>query len=190
MALQAFSARIQGPNERSTLHEIIADAATCLRETRQSVAGLRAVRDPEGKHGGLAASLRGAVRELTETKPLRVKLSLDEVATELQPEVEYNLLRIVREAVNNSVKHAGASEIEVKLRAASDALNISIRDDGSGFQPEDAAAPGPGHYGIIGMKERASKIGASLDLSTSEGKGTTITLRLPLSAPVGRPVEV
>jgi signal transduction histidine kinase len=191
MALQGLTARIHSPAERETLEDIIHDAATCLRETRQSVAGLRAVHDSVGgPQEGLASSIRDAVRELTETKPIRVKLNLEPVAAKLVPEVEYNLLRIVREAVNNSVKHSGAGEIEVKLSSATEALNISIHDDGSGFNRDDAAAPGPGHYGIIGMKERATQIGATLEVATRPGEGTTISLTLPLSIPADRHVEV
>lgn len=187
MALQALSARVRTPEERETLQDIISDAATCLRETRQSVAGLRAVRGPDS---GLAASLERAVKEITETKSVRTKLSLERPSRQLPPDIEYNLLRIVREAVANAVKHSGANQIEVTLRSSSDAIRITIKDDGSGFSREDAAAPGPGHYGIIGMKERASQIGAVLDLTTDPGSGTTVTLVLPATSAPLRALEL
>lgn len=187
MALQAFLSRIRTPEERETLSEIIDDAATCLRETRQSVAGLRAL---PGRESGLANSVRQSVREITETKPVRVKLQLDDFRRELSPDVEYNLLRIVREAVNNSVKHSGAGLIEVTLRSTPEELAISIQDDGSGFSGDGAAAPGHGHYGLIGMKERASQIGADLEVVTKPGSGTTITLRLPVFSPASRNLEL
>ena len=142
-----------------------------------------------GPESGLAASVERAVREITETKSVRTKLNLEKVARQLAPDVEYNLLRIVREAVNNAVKHAEASQINVALRGTGDAIQITINDDGSGFSTEDAAAPGPGHYGIIGMKERASQIGATLDLVTQKGAGTTITLTLPAAASPARTLE-
>jgi signal transduction histidine kinase len=154
--------------------DIISDAATCLRETRQSVAGLRAVAG-----SGLASALERTVREITETKSIRTKMNLGSVSRELAPETEYQVLRIVREAVNNTVKHAGASQIEVSLESKPGAMAITVKDDGSGFPREDAASPGPGHYGIIGMKERASQIGGFLDLVTQPGAGTAITLTLP-----------
>ena len=180
MALQALTTRVQTPAERDTLKDIIADAATCLRETRQSVSGLRSMPGASrGPETGLAAAVGRAVRDITETKSVRTKFNLDDVSRQLPPEVEYNLLRIVREAVNNSVKHANANLIEVTLRSTPEAISIAVKDDGSGFSSDDAAAPGPGHYGIIGMKERASQIGATLDLVTKPGSGTTITLRLP-----------
>jgi signal transduction histidine kinase len=174
MALQALSTRVRTPEERGTLQDIIADAATCLRETRQSVAGLRAVTSAQA---GLAGALSRAVREITETKGLRTELKLEAGKRELPPEMEYQVLRIVREAVANTVKHAGASLIEVALRYTPDAVVISVKDDGAGFAADQN--PGPGHYGIIGMRERASQIGASIDLVTQPGSGTAITLTLP-----------
>jgi signal transduction histidine kinase len=185
MALQALHGRIHTAEEREALEEIIRDATACLRETRQSVAGLRNL---PVEQTGLAGAVSRAVREITETKAVRTHLDLEEVQRELAPEVEYNLLRIVREAVNNAIKHAGASVITVKLRATREALTVSVRDDGSGFSPERAA--GPGHYGIIGMKERAAQIGGQLELVTKPGEGTTITLTLPAHAAAGRTLEL
>jgi signal transduction histidine kinase/ligand-binding sensor domain-containing protein len=174
MALQALSTRVKTPEEKSTLQDIIADAATCLRETRQSVAGLRAVATTQT---GLAGAISRAVREITETKDLKTELKLESASRELPPEMEYQVLRIVREAVNNAVKHADASQLEVSLHYNPENLVIRVKDDGTGFTKD--VNPGPGHYGIIGMKERASQIGATIDLVTQPGSGTAITLTLP-----------
>jgi signal transduction histidine kinase len=103
--------------------------------------------------------------------------------------VEYNLLRIVREAVNNAVKHSGADTITVSLHNKPDKLTLTIQDDGSGFD-RDHASPGPGHYGLIGMKERASQIGATLEVNSQPGEGTTISVILPASVPAGRALEL
>jgi ligand-binding sensor domain-containing protein len=174
MGLHALTARIKTPEERATLEDIIADAATCLRETRQSVAGLRAL---PGLETGLAAALNRAVREITDTKHLRTHFDLDPVSHPLPPESEYQVLRIVREAVSNAVKHSDATELHVALKQQNRVVRITIQDDGRGFT-RDAAAD-PGHYGIIGMQERASQIGGALDLVTQPGSGTIITLTLP-----------
>ena len=74
MAMQALAGRLRSPQERETLDDIIRDAATCLRETRQSVAGLRAGHDSES---GLSAAIGTAAREITDTKDVRLKLKLD-----------------------------------------------------------------------------------------------------------------
>ncbi len=176
MALQALAGRLRSPNERATLEDIIRDAATCLRETRQSVAGLRAVR---GSRSGLAKAIGDAAREITETKNVRLKLQLDAGLQVLPAEVEYNLLRIASEAVSNSVKHSGAHNIEVALHATPEALHLSVKDDGQGFGREEHAGPSAGHYGLIGMKERASQIGADLELESHPGHGTTVSVLVP-----------
>jgi ligand-binding sensor domain-containing protein/signal transduction histidine kinase len=179
MALQAVTARVRSSEERAELQEIVDDAARCLRETRRSVAGLRGV---QGMQSGLPGALAEAAREITDTKDVRLKLKLDQASRALPPEVEYNLLRIATEAVNNSVKHSGAGNIEVTLQFAKAAVLLTVADDGSGL--ERTAANGAGHYGLIGMKERAAQIGAQFDLQSSPGRGTKVSLVLPLKEPL------
>jgi signal transduction histidine kinase/ligand-binding sensor domain-containing protein len=176
MALQALATRLRSSEARGALEEIIDDAAACLRETRQSVSGLRAAAGPES---GLAESIRRTVNEITETKDVRLRLSLEEVGRRFPPEVEYNLLRIASEAVSNAVKHSGASTIDVVLRADAEGVRLLIRDDGSGMNGVAESGPGAGHYGLIGMKERASQIGADLKLMSEPGEGTTVSVTLP-----------
>jgi ligand-binding sensor domain-containing protein/signal transduction histidine kinase len=186
MAMQALAGRLRTPQERETLHDIIRDAATCLRETRQSVAGLRAGHEAES---GLAAAIGSAAREITDTKDVRLKLKLERVAHKLPAEVEYNLLRIASEAVSNSVKHSGARNIEVALESTPEALLLKVHDDGSGLG-KDGAALRPGHYGIIGMKERATQIGAHLALKSEPGQGTTVSVLLPSGRAAAAPQSV
>lgn len=175
MAMQALAGRLRSSQERETLEDIIRDAATCLRETRQSVAGLRAGHDSES---GLTAAIGTAAREITDTKDVRLKLKLEKGLRKLPADVEYNLLRIASEAVSNSVKHSGARNIEVALESTPEALRLMVHDDGSGLGKEGSALR-PGHYGIIGMKERATQIGADLQLRSEPGQGTTVSVLLP-----------
>ena len=87
---------------------------------------------------------------------------------------------IAQEAVNNAVKHASARTIEVELAATGRQLRLLVRDDGVGLPSSPA---GPGHYGMIGMRERANQIGAELDISSFAGAGTSVSVLLPLSKP-------
>jgi signal transduction histidine kinase len=175
MALQALASRLKTMEERGTLDEIITDAARCLRETRQSVAGLRAVRGPQS---GLASAIEDAAREIAGAKDVRLKFRLEPNLHALPAEVEYNLLRIAREAVTNSVKHSGARAIEVSLESDAEAVNLAVKDDGLGFSRDTNG--GPGHYGLIGMKERAAQIGAEIEWTSQPGGGTTVAVRLPV----------
>lgn len=182
MEMQALAGKLRSPEERATLEEIVRDAGTCLRETRRSVAGLRRA---QGSDSGLAAAIAQAAKQITEAKGVRLKLKLDKTRLDLSPEVQYNLLRIASEAVNNSVKHSGAKVIEVLLERTPDALQLSVKDDGVGFSRENSNVR-PGHYGLIGMKERAAQIGAEINLTSEPGRGTTVSVLLPVSASTPR----
>jgi ligand-binding sensor domain-containing protein/signal transduction histidine kinase len=184
MAMQALAGRLRSTQERETLEDIIRDAATCLRETRQSVAGLRSGHSSES---GLTAAIGTAVREITDTKDVRLKLKLQKGIPKLPAHVEYNLLRIASEAVSNSVKHSGARTIEVALESTPEALRLRMHDDGSGLGSGPPLRPG--HYGIIGMKERATQIGAELELRSEPGSGTTVLVVLPAAAARAAQVE-
>jgi ligand-binding sensor domain-containing protein/signal transduction histidine kinase len=175
MEMQALAGRLRTPEERATLEDIVRDAGTCLRETRRSVAGLRS---QQGPGSGLASAIAQAAKHITEAKAIKLKLKLDKGPSEMSPEVQYNLLRIASEAVNNSVKHSGAKTIEVVLESTPEMLQLSVKDDGSGFSRENGNVR-PGHYGLIGMKERAAQIGAELNLASEPARGTTISVLLP-----------
>ncbi|MEI5525784.1 ATP-binding protein [Streptomyces brasiliscabiei] len=102
----------------------------------------------------------------------------------LPPETIRHLLAITSEALENIHRHAHATEAEVSLRVTPDTLHLTIKDDGVGFPPAltlDAleAAQESGHFGLLGMTERATRTGGSLRLGTPP-KGTEVTLTLPL----------
>jgi signal transduction histidine kinase len=179
MEMQALATRLQGGQQRSTLEEIILDAGNCMREARRSVAGLR-----NGPGSALATAIAQTARQLTEARDIRLKLKLEQCAGSLGAEVEYNLLRIAQEALTNCVRHSGAKQVEVSLSCTTQRVSLAVSDDGVGFSAGDGGGPGPGHYGLIGMKERASQIGAKLELETSPGGGTAVRVELPMPKPM------
>jgi ligand-binding sensor domain-containing protein/two-component sensor histidine kinase len=181
MALQAFSSRLHAPKDQEALEDIIQDAAACLTETRRSVAGLRSggEEDGRGRDAGLAGSIADAARQITETKDIDLKLKIEEVSQRLPADVEYNLLRIAAEALANAVKHSGANTIEVALSGSESALHLEVKDNGSGFIRKENGYTNEGHYGLVGMKERAATIGAELEISSVPGRGTTVSVVLP-----------
>jgi len=183
MEMQALSTRLPTSGERATLEEIIRDAATCMREARRSVAGLRT--PPGHQESGFAAALAQAARQLTETRDVRLKLRLDGGPAGLPADVEYNLLRIASEAVSNAVRHSGARTIEVALDCADGRLVLGVKDDGVGFDGEPAAGDYGGHYGLVGMRERAAQIGAELKLTSQRGRGTVVNVTLPIGVSGG-----
>lgn len=184
MELQALASRLPGDSERKVeLNEIIRDAGVCLREARQSVAGLRT--NVRLDTSTLATALTQAARQVTQDKPVRLRLSLRPPANQLPPEIEYNLLRIAQEALTNAVKHAACRAIDLTLSTTEDMLHLAIADDGDGI----TAAANPGHYGLVGMKERAAQIRATLDVESQPGSGTTIRVSLPLASSHRHPLS-
>jgi len=98
---------------------------------------------------------------------VRLKLTLSDEYTDLPADVEYNLLRIAQEAMLNAVRHSGARNLAVTLESTRERLRLSVKDDGTGF--DETGAPPAGHYGLIGMKERAAQIGAIFELTSAFG---------------------
>ncbi|NIS81048.1 MAG: HAMP domain-containing protein [Anaerolineales bacterium] len=102
----------------------------------------------------------------------------------LDAETELAFYRIVQEALSNVSRHARAEHVWIHVSFEEDSANIVIRDDGMGFQPPDQTndLAREGHYGLIGMVERAVLIGADLEIRSVPKEGTQITAHLPLNA--------
>lgn len=101
----------------------------------------------------------------------------------LEGKVENNLYRICQEAVNNAIKYAEASEVKITLSHNSQYLNVEIMDDGKGFDMQKLEAQGhfsaSGH-GLFNIRERANFIDGQCTISSEKGKGTTISINVPL----------
>ena len=148
-----------------------------LTEARRSVMDLRASA-LDGQD--LAAAIQSGTRMWAAGSGVEVEVDVAGPATQLPEEMEQHLLRIAQEAVTNTLKHAGASKIEVKLHLAERKLNLRIVDDGRGFDQEDAFVSRGGHFGLIGMRERAERLGGALRLSSHPGEGTELEVTVPL----------
>jgi signal transduction histidine kinase/ligand-binding sensor domain-containing protein len=180
MTLQAFGSRLNKPEDKEALEDIIQDAAACLTETRRSVAGLRS--GGASEESGLAEAIADAARQITETKDIQLTLNIEKMPPRLPAEVEFNLLRIAAEALSNSVKHSGANNIEVALDSEHGSVHLKVKDDGSGFVRKENGYTSEGHYGLVGMKERAAQIGAKLSVQSTLGRGTTVSVDLPMDS--------
>jgi signal transduction histidine kinase len=95
----------------------------------------------------------------------------------LAPELETAVYRVVQESLTNVVKHAHASSIDIEVRCADDAVDVSVADDGIGFDAEAVAANG---FGLAGMRERVELAGGELSVLPGADAGTVVRARLPL----------
>ncbi len=118
-------------------------------------------------------------------------MKLEPTPTELPAEVEYNLLRIAQEAIANSVKHSAARNVEVTLQSTPSQVSLAVRDDGDGFGWMPGGRVSTGHYGLIGMQERATHIGAAFKIDSEPGRGTTVRVTLPVrKSAAGAPIPM
>jgi len=97
--------------------------------------------------------------------------------------VEDNLLRICEEAVANAAKHARPAQVDVTIEFNTKHVRMGIRDDGCGFDPQSRARSKDGHFGLVGIQERARTIGAELSVSSRPGAGTEVTVTIPKHSP-------
>lgn len=97
-------------------------------------------------------------------------------AVDLPTEVRYDALAIVSEALENVARHAGASHVEVRLEDVDGAVRLVVADDGTGFHVRADGTGPDGHFGLLGMQERARAVGAGLDVRSRPGQGATVVL--------------
>jgi len=98
----------------------------------------------------------------------------------LPVQVENNALRIGQEGLTNALKHAHAQEIIIELKFEATSLQVSVKDDGRGFNTEGVLATADGHFGLLGIRERVEHVGGQLILRSGEGSGTEIVAKIPI----------
>lgn len=162
----------------SELHNLVQQSMTNLR---RMIRGLRPIYLEDL---GLVASLEMLVREMEQPAKLQIAFSSRGSERRLDPQIEMSLYRMVQESLNNVIHHARAQHAWVDLDYGEHEMTVQIRDDGAGFLvPENPAEfPEKGHFGLLGLQERAELINADLSISSIPGKGTTVTVRLPISS--------
>jgi signal transduction histidine kinase len=180
MQLQALRLRLPASREKQFLGEIIQDAGRCSAEARQSLWGLRAI--GSGRSMEFSDKLARLARQTVEGKSISLALKLQPVSLSSRPQLEYQLLRIAQETISNTLSHAHAKNLDIRLSIRDAHLELTFEDNGIGFDRTSAAQPF-GHFGLVGMHERADEIGADLTIDSLPGRGTTVSVRVPLSEP-------
>jgi signal transduction histidine kinase len=143
-------------------------ARDSLGEARRSV---HALRPQVLEKSAFVDALQAIVKNTAAGTPLRTEFRITGEPRELSPAVEENLLHIGQEALTNALRHAHATRFNAQLSFASDAVHLELRDNGAGFNVDGTNGGG---IGLIGMKERADQIGATIKVVSEAGNGTTI----------------
>ena len=136
------------------------------------------LRDADRGDSGLIEAIEGVRSELPENAP-NISVLFDEFPT-LPSRVTHHIKMIIREGVTNALKHAQASNITIVGRVEEAAYVFSVRDDGIGISDSHDTQGKAGHFGCMGIRERARKIGADISWDSEPGKGTTLNIQLPI----------
>jgi signal transduction histidine kinase/ligand-binding sensor domain-containing protein len=168
----------EGLPARAAMEQALDRADAILVEGRDRVKDLRT---PKEELAELSRALTRVGEELAQEHPASgFHLTVEGAPRVLAPLVCDEAFRIGREALVNAFQHAGARRVEVKLTYAPDGLLLRVRDDGRGIDAAVLRAGGrPGHWGLSGMRERARKLEARLELRSRDGEGTEVELRVP-----------
>jgi two-component system, NarL family, sensor histidine kinase DegS len=158
---------------RKEIGELKSSAEESIEELRRSLRMMREDFD-------LAAVVEEYVRTLRDRTQLQIAFERTGVELRLPPAAQLTLFRVLQEALSNCARHSGAKQVQVGLRFGPDRVELTVRDDGKGFDPE---APRPGHYGLLNMRERARKSRGQLSIESAPGAGTTVLLALPCRSP-------
>jgi signal transduction histidine kinase/ligand-binding sensor domain-containing protein len=167
----------------------IEQASNAITEGRDAVHELRS--------GGLASidlaqSIRNFAKELlghpsSESLP-ELSVQVEGAPRELNPIVRDEAYRIAAEALRNAIRHAGAQTLEVEIRYDQDKLCLRVRDDGKGIDPGVLGKEhAPGHWGLRGMRERATLIGGTFEVWSEVDSGTEVELRIPAANAYAKP---
>lgn len=178
MLFHAMANRLSAddPN-RKAMSDALNRAEEVMREGRDRVEHLRVATD---QASDLPKALAAAAASLAAQGSFACRISVEGIERALEPVVSDEAYRIGHEALLNAFRHAGAGAIEVDVVYAADTFRVRVRDNGMGIDMLALEAmPRRGHWGLMGMRERAEEIGARLDIWSRAGAGTEIELRVP-----------
>ena len=186
-ALIALNQRVQlaklkltkDPEADAALKEIQNLTEQTIQDLRRLIKDLRPIYLEDL---GLVAALKMLVAETTESSAIPIELIESGIEKRLSPEIELALYRIAQEGLSNIQRHANASKASLMIAFSSDMIQLTIVDDGCGFNiPESPAEfAANGHFGLLGIHERAELIGAAFAIQSGKGGGTSLNITLPI----------
>jgi len=148
----------------------------CQTEAHRAVWELRS---PVGESAPLKQMLEQVLAPLLQAGKPHIEVEVDPQDAGLRPQMQRDVVRIAAEAVTNAVKHGAAAHVWVTCRIRAEDVWLEVHDDGQGFEYNEAGPAPVGRFGLLGMRERAARIGGRIEIDSRPGVGTRVSLRCP-----------
>jgi signal transduction histidine kinase len=178
LQFKAAANRVGEPTVKEFLNSVVAQAQRMLIEARDRVKELRT----DSEQDDLVASLSKRISAERPQNGPPIRWTQEGSPKALHPLVRTEVTRVVEEAVRNACDHASATLIDILVVWGRRELRLSILDDGSGIAPDTLRSGRENHFGLVGMRERAERIGGTLYISSRLSGGTEIALIVPAHA--------
>ena len=175
MKMQARVNKLPEVAERQLLNQDLDQAREIIVESRDQISQLRST-----EYCTLAESLSAFSAQQTIAPEMTSTVSVEGRERNLKKEILEEISFIMKEAMCNAYKHSGGDLLKVRLEYRSDALFLEVQDNGSGIDPSILdAGEKPGHWGLLGMRERARQMSAKLSIESTPISGTRVALCIP-----------
>lgn len=178
-AVDALLTRQRPERAQEVVRQAMERARSTLAETRSSLDTLRAEGTPASTGAVLAERLHEQVAHFTGGTGLACKVALGNLA-ELPSTLHEPVLRMITEGLTNVARHAQAQQVEICICQQNQEVKIDVCDDGVGFDPTRIDRE-TGHYGLLGLRERARSLGGQMCIESVAGKGSRLRFTIPLA---------
>ena len=135
---------------------------------------------PKLEYLGIAVAMKSFCKEFSQRQKVETDFTQEGVPRIVPQDISLCLFRVLQESLNNAVKHSGARRFEVRLRAASDEIELTVHDAGIGFDPQ--ASMNDRGLGLVSMEERLQLVNGTFSIESQPNRGTTIRARVPLNS--------
>jgi signal transduction histidine kinase len=179
--------RLLDRDEKLARAELAQLREVLTRELRGVRAYLSQLRPPLLSDLGLSGAIAEAADQVAAALDIPVRVDLEDGLDALPETVEIVTLRVVQEALQNARKHAQPTSIRVKMARDGGGWTVEVRDDGKGFDTDEAPVGGRRQFGLQFMRERAELIGARFEVRSSPNLGTAVRMTIPPGA-MGMPI--
>ena len=179
MQLEAIDSHLEeqrSQRAQKTAQEAMRLARSTMVDARRAI---QALRSASVDHHFLEAALTHTIDGFSTQSGLNVAFTLEGALPDVHPDVTQEIVRILQESLHNVQRHARVQQVKVHCSFQESVLQLVVRDEGDGFDPEQAGRI-PDAFGIQGMHERARRCGGSLHVTSAPGEGTTVLFVMEL----------